>query len=269
MLASSRPVPRAARRLLGAAVFLFCGAAAVVAADPLALRPLWTVLRIKVAPHTARTEHLVRLRDPATGQTIVILGTTHHHLFTDDDFSIWHVKAAALHLGVDTLLLEMLPDASSGDGPVEMPFLRALADQHRVPVCGIDASWDAGWRARQQAMFQHVLAALRPAPLGAADDALPAPRSALLVSGYLHTAAFRQQLEGAGFVTEPWSDVDKQRLLAQPVERALPPGFREALQESLERKQEATPPGAAEPWEVTVRRRVLAATASLPVDEKR
>jgi hypothetical protein len=222
-------------------------------------RSLWAVANFKLNPGQARTEHLVRLRG-VDGQIVVLVGTTHHHLFSNEDFSIWHLKAVFLGLDVDTVLLEVLPGAAPGDGPVEMPFLRALAGQRGTPVCAIDAPWEGGWRVRQARMFERALGCLR-------ASSSPTPRTAFVVTGYLHTRPFVEQFRGAGYVVEPWSDEEKQALLARPVPRVLPPGYRAALEASLAvGVARAAAAGGDEPWDVTVRRRILERVGDVPDD---
>jgi hypothetical protein len=234
--------------------------AAMLVVGPRALGSLWAVARFKLDPGRARTDHLLRLRGPS-GERVVLLGTTHHHLFTHVEFSIWHVKAAFLALAPDALLLEMLPDAAAGDGPVEMPFLRALAHTRGTPVCGVDATWDGGWRARQDRMFRQALTCLqRTLPTTATTTtAATRPPTALLVTGYLHTRPFLEQFTAAGYAVEPWTDGEKQALLEHPITPTLPPGYRAALQASLDAAlvRAHASGGDEEPWDVVVRRRVL------------
>ncbi len=210
-----------------------------------------------------RSALLLRLVHPATGQEIFLLGTTHHHLFFDDNYSLWHVKAALLCLDVEAALVEVLPeDLAAGreaDGPVEMPFVTGVARARGLAVHGIDARWDDGWRARQDRMFARLQAAV----VGV--------RAAVVVGGYMHHRALRDQLLGAGFRDAAWGPVDAEACFTRHVTRTLPRGFRAALQASIVRARQGNaghePFAGADPgWFVDVRERVFDVVAGVAED---
>lgn len=247
------------RRFVALALGLFV----VVVGPRLPLRSALLALGLKTRADVTRAFLLTKLERPSTGHVVYLLGTTHDRLFFDDDFSIWHIKSALTSLDVDKVLVEVLADdldaGRTGDGPVEMPFVVGVARARGLRVAGIDARWDDGWRARQDAMFARVHAEL-------ADT-----RAAVVVCGYLHLRAFRGQLRDVGFVDAAWTTDDAEAALSRPVPRTLSPGFRTALRDSLERALRGAAghepfAGAAPTWFVDVRRRVLSAVERIPED---
>jgi hypothetical protein len=102
------------------------GGLLVVVGFMLPLRELVEWTQLKVRPEQFKVDHLVRLRLPATGQEIVILGTVHNdHLGPGSRYPLWQLKAAILGLKPDLVLVEIKPEAIAADhwaeGPIEMP----------------------------------------------------------------------------------------------------------------------------------------------------
>ena len=220
------------------------------------VRPLLTFIQFKLNPTKARTQHLVQLKHPKTGQVIFLIGTTHQYHYSDDAYSIWHVKAVVEGVGVDTVMVEMMPDAVDdgrfGEGPVEMPFIALQARQQGLVVRGIDANWDGGWRGRQDEMFQNV------------QHVLPDVKRGLIASGFMHVRQFEEQLIGLGFERVPWSDAERQQLFERDVSQTWPAGLAHALREAIVRaqagKMDTDPNRAADvDWFISVRRDVLRA----------
>ncbi len=220
------------------------------------VRPMMTFIQFKLNPTKARVQHLVQLKHPQTGQVIFLIGTTHQYHYTDDAYSIWHVKAVVEGLGVDTVMVEMMPDAVDdgrfGEGPVEMPFIALQARQQGLAVRGIDANWDGGWRGRQDNMFHNV------------QQVLPDVKRGLIASGFMHVRQFEEQFTGIGFERVPWSDAQRQRLFERHVAETWPVGLAQALQEAIARAQagnmDTDPTRAADmDWFISVRRDVLRA----------
>jgi len=251
------------RRRRRALVVMGAAGLAAIVGSRLPLRSALLALGLKTRVDVTRGFLLLRLVHPATGQDLFLLGTTHHRLFFDGDYSLWHVKAALQCLDVDAALVEVLPeDLAAGreaDGPVEMPFVIGVARARGLAVHGIDARWNDGWRARQDRMF----ASLQAAVVGV--------RAAVVVCGYLHLRAFREQLLGAGFRDASWGPADAEACFAGDVARTLPRGFRAAVQASLDRARQGRAghepfAGAGTDWFVDVRQRVLAAVATVAED---
>lgn len=218
------------------------------------LRPMLTFVQFKMNPGKARVQHLVQLKHPQTGQVVFLIGTTHQNHYTDPAYSIWHVKSAVAGLDVDTVMVEMMPDAIAegrfGDGPVEMPFIALQAKQQGLAVVGMDAGWDKGWRGRQDKMFDNV------------QQALPTVKRGLIASGFMHVGQFEEQLHGKGFVTVPWSEAERQQVLDRDVTEVWPAGLGTALREAIVRAQQgkmATDPTRAADvdWFISVRQDIL------------
>ncbi len=255
--ASGRSAPRR-RWLVGAGVV---ASVAVVGHHYLSMRTVLLALGLRGSSARTRGHLLTKHVQPTTGQVVFLLGTTHHRLFFEDDYSIWHVKSALQTLAVDTALVELLPEDLAGDrvgdGPVEMPFVVGVARERGLLVRAIDARWDGGWAARQDAMFALLTE-------GRSDR-----RAIVVVCGYMHLRGIRQRLlEDAGFVDAAWSIGDAEAAFSAPVERVLPRGFREALRASIARARQgragAEPFRGADPdWFITVRERVLSAADQL------
>ena len=245
-----------------AAGIVACAAAVVVVALPrLPVRTVLLALGLKARADVTRGFLLTKLERPSTRQVVYLLGTTHDRLFVDDDYSIWHVKSALDALDVDAAFVEVLPDdlraGRAGDAPVEMPFVVGVARARGLRVVGIDARWDDGWRARQETMFARIA------------EALPDTRAAVVVCGYMHVRAFRNELREVGFVDAAWTTDDAEGAFSHDVERVLPAGFRSALVDSVARARAGRAggepfAGAAPTWFVDVRERVLASVAAVP-----
>lgn len=81
------------------------------------------------------------------GRLAYILGTIHqHHFIESSDYSLANVQSVMETVKPDILLIEArqetLDDYGAVDGPSEMVFAKAYADEHHIPLKGID--W---WRA--------------------------------------------------------------------------------------------------------------------------
>jgi hypothetical protein len=242
-------------------VAVVAAGALIVASGRLPIRSMMTFLQFKFSPEKARIQHLLRLRNASTEQVVYLLGTTHQYHYEDDAYSIWHVKAAITGLRPEALFLEMMADAVDGgrlgEGPPEMPFLATLARDERLRLFGVDAGWDGGWQGRQARMFAQV------------EQHLPKVRSALIAAGFMHVQQFREQLEGVGFVVEPWSDAEKVAIMDEPVAKVLPSGFRAAVVDAVARARRgdfATDPRrrADVAWFIEVREKILARLEGVP-----
>lgn len=248
---------RRKRILLGV---LFAGVATFLVgavSGRIPVRPLFTFLQFKLRPDKVRTQQLVQLKNPATQQTVFLIGTTHQYHYEDPAYSIWHVKAAVTGLGVDTAFIEMMSDAVAegrlGEGPVEMPFVATAAKEAGIHVVGVDSGWDGGWRGRQDRMYAQVKARLT----GEAP-----PKRALIASGFMHVSQFQAQLEEDGFVVVAWSDDEKRAVVDRDVEKTWPAGFEVALTDAIARaragKMDTDPERKADlTWFVEVREQVL------------
>ncbi len=239
---------------------LLAGLAAFVAgawSGRIPVRPLLTFLQFRLRPDKVRTQQLLKLHNKTSDQTVFLLGTTHQYHYEDDDYSIWHVKAVVTGVGADAVFIEMMADAVDapdqsrwGEGPVEMPFIAFAAKEAGLPVFGVDHGWDGGWRGRQDGMYAQVKARL------------PAYKTALITSGFMHVSQFQRQLEEDGFVVVDWSDDDKRAVVDRDVKKTWPPGLEQALVAAIARakagEMSTDPERQADmKWFVEVREMVL------------
>jgi hypothetical protein len=222
-------------------------AALGIASGRVPVRSIVTFLQFKLRPDRARTQHLARLQHPATGQIVHLLGTTHHHHYKDDAYSIWHVKAAVLGLGVQTVFIEVMPEAVRagrlGEGPVEMPFVGLAAQEAGLVVHGMDSGWEGGWRGRQDRMFAAI------------QERLATSGNTLVVSGFMHLRSFQEQLQGEGFAPVPWTEAERNAVFETPVEKTWPRGLRASLEQAIAAARTNTEPDQR--WFIAIREEIL------------
>ncbi|HEY1097663.1 MAG TPA: hypothetical protein VGF99_02000 [Myxococcota bacterium] len=229
----------------------------------LPLRPLLTFLQFKLDPAKTRIEQLVRLQHPQTGVEVFLVGTTHHYHYDDNGWTVWNLKAVVERVQPDTMLIEMMADAvvdgRVGEGPVEMPFLATLGAERGVHVVGIDSGWDGGWQGRQQRMFEQVQTALSTTTASTGTT----PKRVLLASGMMHLQPFVEQLSGAGFVVQPWSDDERKAVsddagIAQVWPKGLAPALRAAIARAKSGTLDTDPQRAADMgWFIQIREQIL------------
>ena len=185
----------------------------------------------KITPAFAKHSHFVRLKNRAKGQTIYLLGTIHEgHFERGSGYPYEELRSVLQFVKPDLLLVEIRPESLErgkwGEGPPEMPYAMAVAQEAGIRVAGMDF-----WRADYHPMRNFDEREDRMTEL--ISEAAMTKKVTLVFTGYSHVAGIRHRLAAADFLLDTtFTTQAKIRAFSTPAPGIIPKSYFTAVQEA-------------------------------------
>jgi len=203
----------------------------------LPLGEFFSYLEFRWIPTYAKQSHFFRLKGPKS-ELIYLLGTVHErHFHADGGYPYSEIKSALTAIEPDLLLVEIRPDSINqgfwGEGPPEMPYAVAIANELKIPVRGIDF-----WRRDYSPMrdFDERENKMSELIVGALGES----NTTLILTGYSHISGLRHRLLAQqGFsVDNSFGSSEKLAIFSRAESELIPQNFFDAVSKAIERVSE-------------------------------
>lgn len=191
-------------------------------------------LGFKFLPHSAKSAHFFRLRNPNSNTLIYLLGTIHGgHFARATAYPYYALLSALQNTKPNLLLVEIRPQAFAqglwGEGPPEMPYAVSMAHKMNIPVTGMDY-WRPDYTPardfddREDHMAKLIV------------ESAKAGQTTLIFAGFSHVRGLKRRLVENGFsIDKSFGKNQKLAVLATEVPHDIPRDYVDAVSKVIDR----------------------------------